>query len=591
MLTTSLLNLFHRQWLGVVDGAQEAGVNLIGIPGRELGNPEAFKAEANVVYDLISPDRFDGLVVWMTPLQLYVGQERMEAFMRRYEPLPMVSVEQVFPGHPSILMDNRSGLRDVVSHLIEVHGHRRIAFVRGPDNHPGAQERYQGYLDALATHDLEADPALVTPAPRTWEPADAAAAVDRLLDEFPGGVDAFAAANDDLALGVLAALRERGVHVPAEVAVVGYDDAMSIVPHALGLESADVGGVALTRAVNVSAATMPLTTVRAPFAALGKRAVELLVGEIEGESVPAVETLAAELVVRRSCGCVSPRAWRDAPRPASGADIAAREQVAAELRQRLTLPPEVSASDWAEQLLAAYVAAVEGASAAVFLEVLDELVRETMRVSGRLSGWWPVLSGLRQTTPSKPTDDSRAFVESLWLDVQASMGELADHFSAYREYVSAKLQQIIRETGESVVTVLDVEGIAASLANSLAQIQVPSCYVSSYVEHHDGPAARVYPTENARALLVYEARAAGRDRGGVRLAPARARRAPEAARSFQRGAHAAPFPARAARLRAVRARAQDRDDLPGARRAAEQCASGRAPGRAGAARPGPRRGG
>ena len=242
MLTTSLLNLFHRQWLGVVDGAQEAGVNLIGIPGRELGNPEAFKAEANVVYDLISPDRFDGLVVWMTPLQLYVGQERMEAFMRRYEPLPMVSVEQVFPGHPSILMDNRSGLRDVVSHLIEVHGHRRIAFVRGPDNHPGAQERYQGYLDALATHGLEADPALVTPAPPTWEPADAAAAVDRLLDEFPGGVDAFAAANDDLALGVLAALRERGVHVPAEVAVVGYDDAMSIVPHALGLESADVGG-------------------------------------------------------------------------------------------------------------------------------------------------------------------------------------------------------------------------------------------------------------------------------------------------------------------------------------------------------------
>src|SRR2546430_11863437 len=59
-------------------------------------------------------------------------------------------------------MDDRGGMAEAVSHLIEAHGQRRIGFVRGPENHGGAQQRYQGYLDALGAHGLAVDPDLVT---------------------------------------------------------------------------------------------------------------------------------------------------------------------------------------------------------------------------------------------------------------------------------------------------------------------------------------------------------------------------------------------------------------------------------------------
>src|SRR4029453_19516615 len=63
---------------------------------------------------------------------------------------------------PSVTMADYGGMPAAVSHLIEVHGYRRIAFQRGGDHHPGMHERYRGYVDALAEHGLALDPNLVT---------------------------------------------------------------------------------------------------------------------------------------------------------------------------------------------------------------------------------------------------------------------------------------------------------------------------------------------------------------------------------------------------------------------------------------------
>jgi DNA-binding LacI/PurR family transcriptional regulator len=78
-------------------------------------------------------------------------------------------------------MDNRRGMYAAVNHLIEVHGRRRIAFVRGPATHDGAHERYQGYLDAMVHHGLASSPDLVSACPESWNPELAVAAVTRML--------------------------------------------------------------------------------------------------------------------------------------------------------------------------------------------------------------------------------------------------------------------------------------------------------------------------------------------------------------------------------------------------------------------------
>ena len=180
VLNRSVAGFCELQWLGLVDAARAHDVDLVTFVGRELDHPVDFEAEANAVYELVSPARLDGLVIFTTALQQFVDTKRIEAFAERFEPLPIVSVEQPLPGHPAVLLDNRGGMRALVEHLLDVHGYRRIAFVRGPVTNPGADLRYHGYLDALAARGIEFDPLLAPPPPAWWDPHHPVAVVSAI---------------------------------------------------------------------------------------------------------------------------------------------------------------------------------------------------------------------------------------------------------------------------------------------------------------------------------------------------------------------------------------------------------------------------
>ena len=271
-----LAGLHGWQWLGGVDAARAHGANLFCFSGKELGHPDHFYSRAAAVFDLMKPERVDGLIVWTTTLQPFVGSAAMEAFCHRFDPLPMVSVEQSMAGVPSLLVAEQQGMQEVVSHLIEVHGHRRIAFIRGPVNHPGAQLRYRGYVEALARHGIALDESLVCEPLQFWRPEESAAMAEALLDRTGGAIDAIATANDDLALGAVWALQGRRIRVPADIAVVGFDDMVNIGRPDVGMDS--IGEEPAVderpRLVNSVTATLPLTTVRSPIYQLAWRSVD-----------------------------------------------------------------------------------------------------------------------------------------------------------------------------------------------------------------------------------------------------------------------------------------------------------------------------
>jgi signal transduction histidine kinase/DNA-binding LacI/PurR family transcriptional regulator/CheY-like chemotaxis protein len=507
VLRTSLVELNQAQWLGAVDGAREQRANLISFVGRELDSPTGFDAQANAIYDLVGAERVDGLAVWATALQLYAGSRRLQEFCRRFEPLPMVGVEQVLPGHPSLVMDNRGGMYKAVSHLIEEHGHRRIAFVRGPVHHLGVGDRYQGYLDALSQHGLPIDPGLIAPPPRAWGPDEPTAWLTGLLDQ---GVelDALAAGNDTLAAAVLVALDARNVAVPEDVAVVGFDDIIGLSSAIdpvesefdLGREDLSMTGDALARAVNLSATTLPLTTVRAPFYELGRRAVQLVLAQLRGEPVPELQSIPTKLVVRRSCGCLShavehePATTVRLPAARGGDDRLTeleREQITARMLESLTVPLATLAPDWADRLLTAFVEAARGETG--FLQLLDEQVRISLRAGERLESWWSVLFALRSGMLTRLTGDGLARVETLWLEVQRLLGEVAERFAAYQRLLAQKRNQIMRAAGQRVVTTLDAAQVAEVLVDELPNVGIPSCYLASYEK-----------AGCARAVLVYE---------------------------------------------------------------------------------------
>lgn len=148
----------------------------------------------------------------------------------------------------AVVPENTAGGARLVRHLLE-RGHRRIAYVAGPEGLSTSQDRLDGYLGALASFAVEPDPALIVAGDFSREAGHAATA--RLLD---AGVafTAISAANDLAAVGVLACLRDRGLRVPEDVSVVGFDD------------------VPVARDV-----TPALTTVRVPMREMGRQSMLL----------------------------------------------------------------------------------------------------------------------------------------------------------------------------------------------------------------------------------------------------------------------------------------------------------------------------
>lgn len=171
-------------------------------------------------------------------------------------------------------VDNVAGAFTAVTHLIRL-GRSRIAMIAGPRESLAIQDRIEGYTQALRSRGHSVDEALIVSGDFTE--VSGYEGMQRLLPRKP---DAVFVGSDTMALGALRALRQAGLTVPDDVAVVGFDD----MPHAV-------------------TADPPLTTVRQPIRRAGGIAVETLLGMLEnGPEPPRRIVLPTELIVRASCG-------------------------------------------------------------------------------------------------------------------------------------------------------------------------------------------------------------------------------------------------------------------------------------------------
>lgn len=176
----------------------------------------------------------------------------------------------------TVVIDNPRGARKAVEHLLGL-GHTRIGLINGPASIATSRERLQGYRQALDRHDVPFDESLVRQGPPRRETGYDLAQSLLCADDPPS---ALFAANNQLALGALEYVRDAGLRIPDDVAVVSFDDA----PWAKLLDP-------------------PLTTVRQPSYEIGRRSVELLFDRIASPNrPPALVVLQPELIVRRSCG-------------------------------------------------------------------------------------------------------------------------------------------------------------------------------------------------------------------------------------------------------------------------------------------------
>jgi LacI family transcriptional regulator len=180
---------------------------------------------------------------------------------------------------PAVVPDNVGGAHRITAHLLRL-GHRRIAHLSGPPRFSTSDDRVRGYIGAMQAHGLEPDPELFVAGDFTRD--GGYEACSRLL---ASGTDftAIFAANDLMAIGALAALREHGLRVPDAVSLVGFDD------------------ISISRDL-----VPPLTTVSVPMARIGREALLLAVAPRGDEE--RVVRVATEVVERASTAPLAARA-------------------------------------------------------------------------------------------------------------------------------------------------------------------------------------------------------------------------------------------------------------------------------------------
>ena len=178
----------------------------------------------------------------------------------------------------SVALPDRSASAALCRHLAEVHGHSRIAHISGPVDHQTGRDRLAGYRDVVG--DAAAQVRM-----GSYDERSGGEAMASLLDSSSQFTAVFCA-NDEMAYGAVQAARNRGLRVPEDLAICGFDD--------FGLAQVLDPG---------------LTTIRAPAQEMGRRAAKFLFDAIDGGQ-PQHAVVAVDMVLRRSCGCLDEKVIR-----------------------------------------------------------------------------------------------------------------------------------------------------------------------------------------------------------------------------------------------------------------------------------------
>jgi sigma-B regulation protein RsbU (phosphoserine phosphatase) len=456
---------FYEEGLrrAIMQEAEAADVNLVCfLGGRAWGQRQGRR-----VYELVGPESVDGVIAVSACLDLG-GSSRddgLEGLFRGYAPLPVVSFGKAVRGAPSILVENGAGIRDLMDHLIDLHGLQRIAFIRGPAQSDEAEARFAAYRSALERHGLQYDPARVFDG--DFSAGSGAEAVRVFLDQRHVELDGIVGANDYMAIDALMALKRRGLKVPGNVAVGGFDD----IPNALS-------------------STPSLTTVRQPLRAMARFAMESILAMIQGGAIPPVTSFPTEMVVRHSCGCLAQseetKEIGDLTSSGGQSEASARRTVLARrleaqypwIGDRLRMP------SWTEELAGLLSDEFERSAGGRFLPAFEALAARGFEYGMTAIEWQNVVKTLfgaaRRLMGNHLLERLGLLRERALLEV----GTLAERFQVALNIKVEQEAQILQRIFD--VTGGDEEEIWHPLQNELPKIGINSLFLMRHVPQMEG---------------------------------------------------------------------------------------------------------
>lgn len=265
---------------GIITKAKyvDVDISIVAAGGVNLQN-RVTNEDARLYKDVLDLAMFDGVIALTGSFSNHATLDEVNQFFKFIpDDFPFINLSVKLPGHQALLTDNKAPLKNLVNHLIEKHNKKRFMFIKGPEEQAEADDRFNGFLEALEENGIFLDENLIFPG--NFSPQAGSEAIKVLYDKGLELPDAIVCVDDDTTLGVLSELKKRGVDILKEgISLTGFDN------------------MEYTRSMVPS-----LTTIDQSFNAQGQNAVDAIIKRIKLNNRDDIY-YTPKLVIRESCGC------------------------------------------------------------------------------------------------------------------------------------------------------------------------------------------------------------------------------------------------------------------------------------------------
>lgn len=503
-LTRSLSDSTGREmWKGVTDACKEKNLPLVTFRGGQL-----HKDPASILYHVFTPQAFGGVITWASS----DASKETTNYYNNFGSTPLVCMSFQIPGHPVVLVDNKKGMTELVDHFIEVHGYRKIAFARGPEAHVYAKERYEAYMDSLRKHNILIDNNLITP-PSGWSIAHGYEAVETLLDKrglIPGrDFEAILAVGDNVAIGILEAMQQRGYNVPHDVAIGGYN----------GIEDA-------------KCCNPPITTVKMPFYEQGIKSFELLNSIIHNHNTQDTIRYGSSFLLAQSCGCSS-----ESVNKAGNTLLFQqknninKDQLKKSYHKSKNNYSSISDDDLQkfqehmsktlldlyktefdtnidrqliDDLLIAFGEDIFKGTQKSFLKQLSYILDRESSSGKEISSWQNIISALRSIIlPFLENSKYLATTESILQQSRVMISELDVRKRRFEALLNSRKENVLRSIGSYLITSYDTNKLMDIISSNIGKLGIPSVYVILYENSNFSDTNKIV-SEKSKIILAHK---------------------------------------------------------------------------------------